>query len=104
MTQPAEKMSDTQVEDLQLRVSELEAQVESLKARNTRVESDKAWETSLTRVAVLVGITYLITALVFRLISVPNPLLNALIPTIGYLLSTQTLPVIKKWWLERQHK
>ncbi len=92
-------MSMPKEEDLSYRVSELEAAIKLLKDRNKRVESDKDWETSKTRIFILVLTTFFMTALVFWLIEIPNPLLNALIPTVAYLLSTQTLPVVKQWWL-----
>ena len=95
-------MSDTDSDELLNRVEQLEAQVDLLRERNVRVEADKAWETSRVRVFFLAIITYLVTCLVFSLISVPNPLLNALIPTVAYFLSTQSLPILKRWWLSRK--
>lgn len=50
------------------------------------------------------AITYIITAIVFYFIGVKNFLLSALIPTVGYCLSTQSLPFIKKFWTEKLYK
>ncbi len=69
--------------------------------RNARVEADKAWETSRTRRGVIAGITYLIAALFMWRIGVTEPLINAIVPTGGYLLSTLSLGVVKRWWLKR---
>ena len=93
---------DNKQEDLVNRLVSLENEIKEIKARNNRVEKDKAWEVSKFRVLVLLALTYLITTIVFCFISVPNAPLNALIPTIGYYLSTQSLPLIKNWWL-KQH-
>ncbi|MDC0357224.1 hypothetical protein OAO01_00280 [Oligoflexia bacterium] len=83
------------------RVECLEAEIATIKERNVKVEADKAWETSWFRVALLVVTTYTITAVVFYFIGVNSYLLSALIPTVGYILSTQSLPFIKKWWLSK---
>ncbi len=78
---------------------DLGQEVNLIKERNKKVEADKAWETSLFRVGFISLITYIITAIVFYFIGVKNFLLSALIPTIGYYVSTQSLPFIKRWWV-----
>ena len=97
------------LEPLSARVESLESQVRDIQARNARVELDKAWEASVVRIVVLLGLTYVVTSLVFWLIAVPRPLLNALIPTTAYYLSTLSLPIVQRWWIRRrqdltQHK
>lgn len=77
--------------------------VESILNRNKRVEAEKAWETSLTRRAFIAVITYLTATLFQWLIETPNFAINALVPTGGYLLSTLSLPPLKRWWL-RKHQ
>ncbi len=76
--------------------------IEDILKRNSRVELDKAWETSLTRRAVIAGMTYVVAALFMYRIGVEDFLLNAFIPTGGYLLSTLSLTPIKYWWLKRK--
>ena len=49
-------------------------------------------------------ITYACAAAVLIVIEVPNPLLSALVPVVGYLLSVQSLPFIKKQWLMRVYR
>jgi len=73
--------------------------IQDILERNSRVELDKAWETSLTRRAVIATITYAVAALFMYRIGVESFLLNACIPTGGYLLSTLSLPWIKRLWL-----
>lgn len=82
----------------------LTKEIEALHERNERVEADKAWETSRFRVACIVVVTYLIAALVMYVIGVDRYLTDALIPTIGYLLSTQSLPFLKRWWIKKYYK
>lgn len=76
--------------------------IEQLKVRNKRVELDKAWETSYIRRGLLIVFTYLSIGLYMYFIGVSNPWLNAVIPSIGFLLSTLTLPFFKEYWLKRK--
>jgi hypothetical protein len=89
-------------DDLEQRVIVLEQEVEAIKARNARVDSNKAWETSWARIFSIIIITYTLTSLVFWLIGVERYFVSAIIPTIGFFLSTQTLPRIKKIWVARR--
>lgn len=82
----------------------LEKEISEIKDRNTRVEAEKAWEISLFRRVLISLFTYIVTAIVFYLLGVENYLQNAFIPTIGYFLSTQSLPFIKNWWIENRFK
>ena len=82
---------------------DIEKDTKEIKARNRRVEADKAWETSMFRKVLISVFTYLITAIVFYLIGIKDYLASALIPTIGYFLSIQSLPFIKKWWVENRY-
>lgn len=75
--------------------------IESIKQRNKRVEMDKAWETSKTRRTIIAVITYFVVVIFLYLIKAPYPWLNALVPTIGFILSTLTIPFIKKIWMKR---
>lgn len=79
-------------------LSDLEKRVTGIEERNNRVETDKAWETSLTRRILLFVFTYLAIGLYLNAIKVSSPWLNAVVPSIGFLLSTLTLPWFKKLW------
>lgn len=78
--------------------------VEDILQRNNKVEADKAWETSKTRRGIIVLITYTVASLFMWRIGVSEPMVNALVPTGGYLLSTLSLPIIKTWWLKKYGK
>lgn len=79
--------------------SDLEKRIAVIEKRNVRVELDKAWETSLTRRAILILFTYLSVGLYLQVIAIPNPWLNAIVPSLGFLLSTLTLPFFKRMWI-----
>ena len=76
----------------------------ALHERNKRVELDKAWETSLTRKAIIMLLTYIIIVIFLYLITAPKPWINAFIPVLGFLLSTLTLPYAKKLWTFKREK
>ena len=78
--------------------------IEKIKDRNKKVESDKAWETSKTRKLIIALMTYIIIVVFLWSIKAPNPWLNAIVPTVGFILSTLTLPFFKKFWINNIYK
>ncbi len=82
----------------------LEERVAKIEQRNKKVESDKAWETSLIRRGLLILFTYLAIGIYMNFIQIPNPWLNAIVPAVAFLLSTLTLPLFKNLWLEHLYK
>jgi hypothetical protein len=79
-------------------IQDLELRIKKIEERNRRVETDKAWETSKTRRLLLIICTYLAIALYLKFILKIEPWLNAIVPTLGFLLSTLTFPFFKKLW------
>lgn len=82
----------------------LSDRVEAIENRNRRVEGDKAWEASSTRKIFIAVVTFLIIGAYMWFIGVPNPFMNALIPTAGFLLSTLSLGLVKQLWLKNIYK
>lgn len=78
-------------------------EIENLKERNRRVELDKAWETSLTRRITVALLTYIVASGWLLMIENGKPFLNALVPAGGYLLSTLSLPFVKRRWIKKQN-
>jgi hypothetical protein len=81
----------------------IETEIQQIKDRNARVEGDKAWETSITRRATIAIITYIFAVLWLYSIKEVGIWLKAVIPTVGYLLSTISIPLIKKFWLSERN-
>jgi len=79
-----------------------EEDIRNIQERNQRVENDKAWEMSLTRRSSIMLFTYVLAAIWLASIDNPKPLLTALIPSVGYFISTLTLPLVKDWWLKNR--
>jgi len=83
-------------------IEELKNEIDKIKERNARVERDKAWETSLTRKLLILVLTYFVVIIFFFVTKLPNPFVNALVPTLGFFLSTLTVPWIKAFWIKRK--
>jgi len=81
----------------------LEKRITALENRNRHVESNKAWETSLTRRTILTLLTYLAIGAYLHAIQIPDPWLHAIVPAVAFMLSTFTLPFFKKLWLRKQN-
>ncbi|MBI5072887.1 hypothetical protein HZA99_03645 [Candidatus Woesearchaeota archaeon] len=79
-----------------------QSELQSIQERNKRVELDKAWETSKTRRAIIAVMTYIIVVFFLWLIHAPNIFLNAIVPVVGFILSTLTLSWCKKKWMENK--
>jgi hypothetical protein len=71
-----------------INISDLDKRVSEIEKRNFRVELDKAWETSWVRRGLLILFTYLSVGFY----------MHAIIPSLGFLLSTLTLPFFKNLW------
>lgn len=83
-------------------LKDLEKEIELIKARNRRVEADKAWELSKTRTAFISLTTFILLYVFFRLNQSEAPFFNSFISTVAYLLSTFTYGILKSWWLKRR--
>ena len=90
------------MKDLEKRIQKLEKEVIKIKLRNKKVELEKAWETSYFRRFLLILFTYLGISFYMEAVKIDKPWLNAVIPSIGFLLSTLTLPFFKEIWLKKK--
>ena len=80
----------------------LEERIIALEERNARVEADKAWETSWLRRVSIMLLTYLTVVAYLHFVIHVSPWLNALVPVIGFLLSTLTVSLLKRTWLRKR--
>lgn len=85
-------------------IEDLEQRIRIIEKRNKGVELNKAWEQSYVRRGLLIIFTYLAIALYLKFIVGINPWINAVVPTIGFLLSTLTLPFFKQLWTRYFYK
>ncbi|MFA6254713.1 MAG: hypothetical protein WC675_01615 [Patescibacteria group bacterium] len=82
----------------------LEQKIQQIEQRNQRVEADKAWEKSWTRRLLLLLFTYLAVGVYMQAINLPDPWLNAIVPSVAFMISTLTMPFFKKVWLKHFNK
>jgi hypothetical protein len=75
--------------------------LEAIEARNRKVGFDKAWERSATRRLTIAVATYLVVSAYGYATGSDQPYLDALVPVVGFLLSTLTVPLVKKTWVRR---
>jgi hypothetical protein len=87
---------------MKLSIEKLQEEIAEIQARNERVEKDKAWETSWFRKILIAILTYGVIVIFFFFAELPEPFINAIVPAVAFLLSTMSVSVFKKWWLERR--
>jgi len=83
---------------------QIEKEIKAINQRNKRVEADKAWEVSRARKILIAIFTYIIIVLFFSAMNLPSPFINAIVPTLGFVLSTLSLPYFKKYWIKKFYK
>lgn len=84
------------------KIKELENKIKKIEERNKRVELDKAWETSNIRKILIIALTYIFAVLYLTIADTTNPYFGAVVPCVGFYLSTQTINIIKKIWLNKR--
>ena len=87
-----------------MKLKALEEKIKKIEERNKRVEADKAWETSYSRIILIAVFTYLLIGILFAYMKLEKPWANAIIVAAAFLLSTFTIPVFKKLWLKYIYK
>ena len=75
-----------------------------IKERNRKVEIDKARETSTCRKVIIAILTYFMMVLVFYFLNTQQSIfISAIVPTLGFLLSTLSMSFLKTIWI-KHHK
>lgn len=80
-------------------------EINAIKARNNRVEKDKAWETSWIRRICIAILTYFVVVLYSFIVTKFNNIwLSSIVPVIGFILSTLSLKFVRHLWEKRKIK
>lgn len=85
-------------------IQSLKQEIDEIKSRNARVEAEKAWETSTIRKIVIFVFTYIVIVIFFFVVDLPSPFRNAVVPAAAFIISTLTITVFKKWWINKIYK
>lgn len=88
--------------DLNKKIEKLEERIDLIEKRNKKVEGDKAWETSSLRKSLIIIFTYVFALLYLKIADTTNPYFGAVVPCAGFYLSTQSINIIKKIWLNKR--
>ena len=83
-------------------MEELEKRIKKIEDRNKKVELDKAWEGSKTRKILIVLMTYVFAVLYLKIADTTNPYFGAVVPCVGFYLSTQSINLVKNFWLKKE--
>lgn len=86
------------------KIDELEKEIDKIKARNEKVEEDKAWETSWVRKILIFVFTYFAITIYFYAVGLPEPFINSVVPSVAFVISTFTLPFFKKLWVNYSYR
>lgn len=81
---------------------ELEKRIKKIEERNKKVEEDKAWETCSVRKILIIIMTYIFAVLYLTIADTTNPYFGAVVPCVGFYLSTWSLKLIKKYWVKKR--
>ena len=87
-----------------MNTEKIENEITKIKERNKRVEADKAWEVSAIRKICIAILTYAVIVIFFKVVNLPKPFINSIVPTSGFVLSTLSLSLIKKFWIKKFYK
>lgn len=83
-------------------MTDLENRLSAMDYRDRVKNYDKEFGSSLIRVTIVMAITYAVLSVYMLLINVDRPFTGAIIPTIGFQLSTLSLPSIRACYVERR--
>ena len=81
----------------------IEERIKAIEDRNQRVETDKAWERNPIRIGLIIVLTYCFAVGYLWLADTTSPFLGAIVPCLGFLLSTLSLKFIRKIWSRRKN-
>jgi len=85
------------------RLKLVEKEIEALKQRNFEKDRGKEFESSYTRVIFIMVVTYWTLFGYMAIIKTNQPFLDAIVPTVGFNISTWSLPHVKVCWIKLQH-
>lgn len=97
-----EGKGDDEISLLRKEVKILQDAIESIMHRNKLRELDKSFESSYFRLAFIMALTYGLIYAYMIFLGVSKPELNAVVPAIGFNLSTWSIPYVKYLWLKFQ--
>ena len=93
----------TTIASISERLTHLQKEIDELHQRNYEKDRGKEFESSYTRVIFLMFVTYWTLFGYMALIGTSRPFLDAIVPTVGFNISTWSLPHVKELWIQARH-
>lgn len=66
------------------------------------VEQDKAWGTCSLRKILIIIMTYIFAVLYLKIVDTTNPYFGVVVPCVWFYLSTQSINLVKNFWLKKE--
>ena len=93
-------------EEINKTLENLKLDIKKIKERNKRKKQEsrarQSLETSMTRKVSIIILTYIVMVLVMNTLKMEELLINAIILTLGFTLSTFSMSLIKIFWLKKR--
>ena len=93
-------------EEINKTLENLKLDIKKIKERNKRKKQKsrarQSLETSMTRKVSIIILTYIVMVLVMNTLKMEELLINAIILTLGFTLSTFSMSLIKIFWLKKR--
>ena len=100
-TGPASPTASNSMMEIEERLQLMQGEINLLKQRNYEKDRGKEFESSYTRIFFLMAVTYVTLALyMYYVLKTSRPYLDAIVPTVGFNISTWGLPYVKEWWIQ----
>ena len=101
---PSFRHLDTSNLTVEQRLDYLQSEVTALHQRNFEKDRGKEFEGSYARVIFLMVVTYLTLYCYMQwVLKTDFPYLDAIVPTVGFNISTWSLPFVKEYWIQARH-
>ncbi len=82
----------------------IEEEINLIRCRNRKAEADKAWEISNMRKIAVALTAYFVMICVMYVLKMENLFIGAIIPTLGFILSTVSADLVKKIRMKKFYK
>lgn len=97
-------MNGTVISEHSEALKELSGKISTMNHRNRIRDFSKEFEGSLFRIIVIMILTYAVLSTYMLLADLDRPWISAIVPTVGFQLSTVSLPSIKNCYVEHRLK
>lgn len=95
-----ENANGEEVKTLEEKVALLDEKVEKIRLMDKYNVIQKNWNSSKIRILYVACSTYVFSAIFLTLLGAYNPMLSALVPFVGVLLSFPSIPFVKRLWVK----